>query len=106
MAFCYPFLIKSYLINSSDNDLKRLIKLFENLTFRYLLRGGRAEMESRLNQYLVSLSNKNEIKKTIEEIISNINNNGRWSYWSDTQVAQYLDSGFFYGNRVDNYFLC
>lgn len=104
MALAFPFIIKAYKIKASEKSIHRLIKLLENITFRYLLRGGRAEIEARLNHHLVNYSSPDEIEKNINDIIWNIRNNGYWGYWNDNAVKTYL-SGYFYQNRVDNYVL-
>lgn len=52
MALAYPFLIKADRLNISEQTFCRLAHFLENITFRYLLRGGRADIESRLNHYL------------------------------------------------------
>ena len=105
MALSFPFLIKVHKMKVEDSIIIRLTKLLENLTFRYLLRGGRAEIESRLNYYLVNSNTPEEINKSINEIIWNIQNSGWWSYWNDNSMREYLNSGYFYGKRVDNYLL-
>src|SRR5690606_28191767 len=60
MALAYPFIIKAYHVRASESSCQRLIKLLENLTFRYLLRGGRAEIESRLNPHLTGIKRSEE----------------------------------------------
>jgi uncharacterized protein with ParB-like and HNH nuclease domain len=104
MALAYPFLIKAYNLNVEEKNIYRLAKLLENITFRYLLRGGRAEIISRLNHYLVNFTGEN-LNSQIDEIISQIKGNGWWWYWCDEQMFEFLGSGYFYRNRVDNYFL-
>ncbi|MDR0558765.1 MAG: DUF262 domain-containing HNH endonuclease family protein [Prevotellaceae bacterium] len=103
MALAYPFLIKVYHLKAEEKAINRLTKLLENITFRYLLRGGRAEIESRLNQYLVHLTAEN-LNKNIDDIIWRIKNDGWWGYWNDGQMKSCLNS-WFYQNRVDNYVL-
>jgi len=101
-AISYPFLIKAYAINADIEEINRLAKLLENLTFRHLLRGGRAEIESKLNKYLINMENHNiqEYINSIKEGILYV-----WEYWSDDVIEECLNSGQFYGNRVDNYLL-
>jgi uncharacterized protein with ParB-like and HNH nuclease domain len=104
MALAYPFIIKAYKIKASEKSIHRLIKLLENITFRYLLRGGRAEIEARLNYHLLNYNSAEDVDKNINYIIWNIRNNGYWGYWNDYALKSYL-SGYFYQNRVDNYVL-
>lgn len=105
MALAYPFIIKAYKLSVDEKCINRLIQLLENITFRYLLRGGRAEIESRLNNYLINYNNTGEVDRNINDIIYNLRNNGWWSYWNDNTMKNYLSSGYFYKNRVDNYVL-
>jgi len=104
MALAYPFLLKAYQLKAEEKCVKRLTKLLENITFRYLLRGGRAEIEARLNPYLINCNTVEDINKNISSIIDNLKNNGWWSYWNDQAISSYL-GGYFYQNRVDNYVL-
>jgi len=105
MALAYPFIIKAYKLQASEKSINRLIQLFENITFRYLLRGGRAEIESRLNHHLVHYNSAEEIDTNINDIIFRLNNDGWWWYWNNDNLRSYLNSGYFYKNRVDNYVL-
>lgn len=105
MALAYPFIIKAYKLSVDEKCINRLIQLLENITFRYLLRGGRAEIESRLNNHLINYNNTGEVDRNINDIIYNLRNNGWWSYWNDNTMKNYLSSGYFYKNRVDNYVL-
>lgn len=104
MALAFPFLIKSYKIKADPDTINRLVRLLENVTFRYLLRGGRAEIEARLNYYLIHLLSVEDIHKNINEIIWHINNHDWWGYWNNYSM-QYFLRGHFYKNRVDNYLL-
>lgn len=105
MAYSYPFLIRAWLTGVKyDSPLfVSLMHLMENLTFRSLIRGGRADIQTRLNDHLKRISDeasaKVEIGKMVEAIV-----NGWWGYWSDEEVERRLNE-WFYGNRVDNYLL-
>lgn len=105
MALSYPFLIKALGFQTDEKAIFRLARLLENLTFRYLLRGGRAELEARLNHHLIHYTASTDLNKMIDEIILALKTNGYWSFWSDASMYEYLDSGYFYRNRVDNYVL-
>lgn len=105
MALAYPFLIKAYKLKADEKTINRLTRLLENITFRYLLRGGRAEIESRLNFFLVGFKTIDHLNKYITEMASHIENNGYWGYWNNNSMLSYLNSGFFYKKRVDNYVL-
>lgn len=105
MAISYPFLIKAFNYNTEESKISRLAHLLENITFRYLIRGGRAEIEARLNPYLVRYCESTDVNVTIDEIISNLKHNGYWSYWNDETLYENVDADYFYKNRVDNYLL-
>jgi len=105
MALAYPFLILAYKVKASENTILRLTKLLENITFRYLLRGGRAEIESRLHVHLVNINSPETIDQMIKNIVWDIQNHGWWSYWNDNTMLEYIGGGYFYKNRVDNYLL-
>lgn len=104
MALAYPFIIKAYNINAAEKTVNRLIKFLENITFRYLLRGGRAEIESRLNHYLVNCNSDEDINNNISQMIKNLKDSDWWGYWNNYSMNSYL-KGYFYKNRVDNYLL-
>lgn len=101
MALSYPFFMKADRLRVSEKTYTRLAHFLENITFRTLLRGGRADIESRLNHYLTK---ENDIEKGISEMIWLIKNNGWWWYWGDHEMKRVL-KGWFYRNRVDNYLL-
>ena len=103
LALAYPFLIRAKLHEASIVQLERLAKLLENITFRSLLRGGRADIQSRLNDYLTKIADHTYVEAVISGITNDLRSHG-WGYWSDKDMAQYL-AGWMYGNRVDNYLL-
>lgn len=105
MALSYPFLIKAYSYAADPQKIERLAHLLENITFRYLIRGGRAEIEARLNHYLVNYSETTDLDNHINSIIHQLKANNYWGYWNDNSLWEHLDSDYFYKNRVDNYLL-
>lgn len=105
MAFSYPMLIKAKLSNVSDEVFMRLIKLLENLTFRSLIRGGRADITSRLQNVIQNANDTESFNKQIDSVKWKLNNDLWWGYWSDAEILNHIKSGWFYGNRVDNYLL-
>lgn len=106
MALSYPFFIKASLLNISENTFKRLAKFLENITFRSLLRGGRADITSRLNPILINVNSDESFNNKLDETLNNyFKCNEWWNYWSDNELKSHLNSGSFYGNSVDNYVL-
>lgn len=106
MALSYPFFIKAYRVGASEKTINRIAKFLENITFRSLLRGGRADIESRLNSFLTKkFEDDNQINSSIDNMINCIKTDGWWGYWNDDELLELLDGGWFYQNRVDNYVL-
>lgn len=106
MADAYPLIIKAKLANVSNEVFNRLVRFLENVVFRSLIRGGRADLTSRLQDILLNLKDTDSTNKMIDHAINNLKKNWWWSdYWGDQQMIHHLDSGWFYGNRVDNYLL-
>lgn len=105
MAIAYPFLIKAVLGGASKVEMIRMARLLENITFRSMLRGGRAGIESRLNGYLTQPAGKDYVDTVVSGIVRDLQSNGWWEYWSDKVMEGLLDGGYFYQNRVDNYVL-
>jgi len=104
MALSYPFLMKASRLGADGATMKRLFRLLENLTFRSMLRGGRAGIARRLNSHLRDLNETSDVIPMIGRIVANIKQDGDWWYWSDDSVKSVLN-GWFYGNPVDNYLL-
>lgn len=105
MALSYPFFIKCDRCKTSDDTFKRMARLLENITFRSLIRGGRADVESRLNWFLINGGTDGEINGGIDAMINKIKTDWWWGYWNDNELMRCVDTGWFYKNRVDNYLL-
>ena len=105
MALSYPFFIKCDRCKTSDDTFKRMARLLENITFRSLIRGGRADVESRLNRFLIKGGTDGEINDGIDAMINKIKTDWWWGYWNDNELMRCVDTGWFYKNRVDNYLL-
>lgn len=96
MAWCMPALIKAYVIaNVSPNTMHRLKVLLENFTFRAMVRGGRASVESRLNRLLINATNEESVLQNIMSFIDSM----RHDYWNDRQFMDALNNGYIY-NRT------
>lgn len=105
MALSYPFFIKCDRCKTSDDTFKRMARFLENITFRSLIRGGRADIESRLNWFLINGGPDGDINRGIDAMINKIKTDWWWGYWSDNELMRCVDTGWFYKNRVDNYLL-
>lgn len=107
MALSYPFFIKADRANITEATFNRLARFLENITFRSLIRGGRADIESRLDCVLrnMDLIDDKRIDESIDWMIDRIKTDWLWRYWSDNELDDLVDSGWFYQNRVDNYLL-
>ncbi|MCQ2286569.1 MAG: DUF262 domain-containing HNH endonuclease family protein [Bacteroidales bacterium] len=105
MALSYPFFIKCDRCKVTDDTFKRMARFLENITFRSLIRGGRADVESRLNWFLINGVTDGKINGGIDAMIQKIKTDWWWGYWSDNELMRCVDTGWFYKNRVDNYLL-
>ncbi len=104
MALSFPFLFRADQLQTSASDLGRLVSMLENITFRYLLRGGRAEIEARLNPFLITMKSAVSATTKVDQIIERLKTDPWWSYWNDRSMNEYVN-GQIYKNRVDNYLL-
>lgn len=96
MAQSWPLLIKAKVIsNVEDNTWIRLVRLLENVTFRSLIRGGRADIESRLHQLLVNFNDDSSLNQRIDIFKEGMKND----YWNDSELHNAIDSGYIYGRR-------
>lgn len=106
LALVYPFMIKANRLQISYDGkiFQRMLHLLENVIFRDLLRGGRAILSDRMNGQLQAFDSEESLDRCISNIVIWLkNDDGYWGYWGDREMRQSLD-GFFYRNRVDNYF--
>lgn len=105
LALAFPLMLRAALcgVRADSNAFRKLLMLIENITMRSLIRGGRADILTRLTPHLLEMKSESallcEMKKIVEEI-----GKGWWGYWSDSEFERCLNS-WFYGNRVDNYLL-
>lgn len=107
LSLAYPFMIKANRLHVEFNGrvFQRLLHFLENITFRGLLRGGRAELPKRLNWHLISFCSEDSLDSTITQMVDQLRNDyGYWSFWGNREMTR-LMSGYFYQNKVDNYFL-
>lgn len=103
MAQSYPLLLKSRVIAQVDEKTYyRLVRLLENITFRAAARGGRAAIESRLNNILINATDAPSFNTQIDLFVSGI----PYEYWSDKELRTALNSGGIYFNhRICSYLL-
>ena len=107
MAISYPLLIRARMFGVGDKTFNRLVKLMENLTFRYVLRGRYADITGRLQSVinLKGASNDESFDALIEAIKWNLNSNKGWEYWGNWEMIRHISDRWFYGNRMENYLL-
>ena len=107
LALSYPLLIKANLLGINEELISRLIKFLENITFRNKLRGGRARINSRLNNILKDLKNDQSLEKQIERVKNEITSGqGEWWYWRNEEIFGIIkNDGYFYWNHACNYLL-
>lgn len=105
LSLSMPFFIKADICKVSSSVFSRLARFLENITFRSLLRGGRADIQSRINELLKQSNDDNSFNTGIDNtLICYFRKNEGWNYWSDSEMIRILKS-WFYNNRVDNYLL-
>lgn len=103
-ALWMPVLIKARRVIKHKGTYYRIVRLMENLTFRSRLRGGRADITSRLNDFLRKI-NDETAEGWVNNIIHDVKAGGWWGYWTDSELKGNLNSGFFYHNSLKNYVL-
>lgn len=103
MAWSLPVLIKANVVAKvGDATMNCLLHLLENFTFRAMVRGGRANVESRLNKLIDGAITEKVFKDNILIFIDNMQND----YWSDKQFREALNSGYIYNrSRACSYWL-
>ena len=106
MALVYPFLFKANRMGVYEiwnGTFKRLLRFLENVIFRALLRGGRAELTSRLN-WMLAFTFEDELDEKITQAVAWLKDDSSyWGYWGNGEMKRILN-GYFYGNRVASYF--
>ena len=103
-ALWMPILIKARRVVRDTETYYRIVRLMENLTFRSRLRGGRADIASRLNYFLRDMTDDNA-NGWIDTIIHEVKVGGKWGYWSDSQLRENLNWKYFYHHSLKNYLL-
>ena len=106
MALVYPFLFKANRMGIYEiwnGTFKRLLRFLENVIFRALLRGGRAELTSRLN-WMLAFTFGDELDEKITQAVAWLKDDSSyWGYWGNGEMSRILN-GYFYGNRAAGYF--
>lgn len=105
LALAFPLMLRATLCGvRADSDVfQKLLMLIENITMRSLIRGGRADIMTRLTPHLLGIESESSLLCEMKKIIEALEK-GWWVYWSDSEFERCL-TGWFYGNRVDNYLL-
>ena len=105
MAHCYPLLIKSRVICQCDEQsYYRLTRFLEIIIFRWAVRGGRAVIESRLNNMLQGFNPEDaaSVNTAIDNFIAGV----PYDYWNDDEIRTALSSRSIYSNpRIATYIL-
>ena len=106
MALVYPFLFKANRMGVYEiwnGTFKRLLRFLENVIFRALLRGGRAELTSRLN-WMLAFTFGDELDEKMTQAVAWLKDDSSyWGYWGNGEMKRILN-GYFYGNRAAGYF--
>lgn len=96
MAQAWPLLLKANVLTDAEETNKnRLVQLLENITFRSVIRGGRADIKTRLNRLLQGFTDNNSLCIAIDAFKEGMKS----EYWNDEELRDALDSGFIYGRQ-------
>jgi len=96
LAWSLPVLIKAKVVAGVSSPIMNcLLHLLENFTFRAMVRGGRASVESRLNKLIEGAKSENTFVENIRQFIDNMSND----YWSDKQLRDALNSGYIFNRH-------
>ena len=104
MALSYPLLLKSAVLLQVDRSstYEKLVRFLENITFRAAARGGRAAVESRLNNVLINSKDEESLNANIDNFIKGI----PYEYWSDTELKNAISNrGIYFNHKVCTYLL-
>lgn len=103
LAWSLPILIKASVIANVKKETETcLYYLLENFTFRAMVRGGRASVESRLNKLLEDAKDNFNFVTNITSFIEEM----KKSYWNDSQFEQALRNSYIYNrSRAASYLL-
>lgn len=96
MAQAWPLLLKAKVLSQvEDCTWLRLVRLLENIIFRSLMRGGRADIESRLHQLLINFHDESSLNERIDIFKESMKSD----YWNDSELRNALISGHIYSRR-------
>lgn len=96
-AWALPVLIKAHVVaNVSDETMRYVAATVENFTFRAMVRGGRADVQSRFNNLIKDCNDDISFRNSINDFIATI----RREYWNDKQFRDALNSGYIYNRRA------
>ena len=100
-AFAYPFIIKAYkFFNEDKNKLRNFLKYLEKIVFVHNITFTRADINSRLNEFLKKFDEHIDIDNFFYEIFEKLS---KESYWKDNTVKNVL-MGYMY-NDLTKYIL-
>lgn len=92
-AWALPVLLKGYVVaNVSEVTMGYLAALLENFTIRAMVRGGRANVESRLNALIKDANDDKSFLQNIRSFIETV----KTEYWNDKQFEDALRNGYIY----------
>lgn len=93
LAWSLPVLIKAAVIANVKQKTETCLKhLLENFTFRAMVRGGRASVESRLNNLISEAKDNEAFVSNIKQFVIDM----KRDYWNDSQFRQALSNRYIY----------
>lgn len=96
-AWALPVLIKGAVVaTASEKTMNCLAAVVENFTFRAMVRGGRADVQSRFNNLIKDANDDRSFRANIVSFIDTI----KREYWNDKQFRDALHNGYIYNRRA------
>jgi len=93
-AFVYPFIIKTYkFFNEDKNKLKRVLEYLEKIVFVHNITFTRADINSRLNEFLRKFEKNVDVDNFFYEIYRKLTSE---RYWKDSTVRNVLTGDMYH----------
>ena len=109
MAWSYPLIIKAKLLNVDGSGYKHVVKFLENITFRHLVVGSRANLLGVLQEILnPDVVDSEKLINSIGSTIGRLNNWSYWrQFWGDERFKEQIANVAFYphSNNTVAYYL-
>lgn len=93
-AFAYPFIIKAYkYFNGNKSKLRKFLEYLEKIVFIHNITFTRANINSRLNEFLKKFDKSIDVDNFFCEIFKKLSNE---NYWKDNAVKNVLNGNMYF----------